>query len=120
VVTEARIAGPVVDLTTPGGAASPPRARPASTFVHPVVLLLGVNALNVLDAALTMLWIHMGIAVEANPVVDAIGFPAKVVGVAVGSYLVYRLRPRWLLAPVAVLAVVAVYHVVGAALTLVG
>lgn len=114
----ARHGGPVIDLAggSPGVAALP--GRPAPALLSPLALLLAVNLLNVADAALTVLWIEMGIAVEANPVVDLIGFPAKVVGVAIGSYVVYRLRPRWLLVPIAALALVCVYHVAGAAVVL--
>lgn len=81
----------------------------------PLGLLALTNALNVIDAGLTILWIEMGVAIEGNPVVDAIGFPAKVVGVAIGSYVVYRLRPRALWVPIAVLAAVNTYHLLGAA-----
>lgn len=118
----ARHGGPVLDLAA--GSAGPAsvrvRARTAPALLRPLGLLVAVNALNVLDAALTVLWIEMGIAVEGNPLVDAIGFPAKVVVVAVGSYVVYRLRPRWLLVPVVALAAVCAYHLVGAAVVLGG
>ena len=126
--TLARHGGPVVELPArvspqvdPAPAAAPTgpaRSALATLAGSPLALLLTVNVLNVLDAALTVLWIEMGIALEANPVVDAIGFPAKVVAVAIGSYVVYRLRPRWLLVPIAALAAVCVYHVVGAAVVL--
>lgn len=116
-VTDAAVArhgASVLDLAPPPAAT----ARPTSAVLRPLALLVAVNALNVVDAALTMLWIEMGIAVEANPVVETIGWPAKLVGVAAGSYVVYRLRPRWLLVPAAALTAVCVYHVVGAAVTL--
>lgn len=96
-----------IDLTAPPS----PWARLAS----PLGLLLLVNALNVIDAGLTILWIEMGVAIEGNPIVDTIGFPAKVVGVALGSYVVYRLRPRALWLPIAVLGAVNVYHLLGGA-----
>ncbi len=97
-----------------------PKGALAVLMGSPLALLVMVNALNVADAALTVLWIEMGIALEANPIVDAMGFPAKVVLVAVGSYAVYRLRPRWLIVPIVALALVCVYHLAGAAVVLSG
>lgn len=116
--TLARHGGAVLDLAAEPASVGAPPARPAAALLSPLALLLAVNLLNVLDAALTVLWIQMGIAVEANPIVEAVGFPAKVVGVAAGSYVVYRLRPRWLLVPIAALTLVFLYHLVGAAVTL--
>ena len=127
-----RTGGPVVTLgdstvvaatgtlaLDPDTRAAPTRAL-AALMGSPLALLVAVNALNVADAALTVLWIEMGIALEANPIVDAMGFPAKVVVVAVGSYAVYRLRPRWLIVPIVALALVCVYHLAGAAAVLSG
>ena len=97
-----------------------PRGALAALMGSPLALLVVINALNVADATLTVLWIEMGIALEANPIVDAMGFPAKVAVVAVGSYVVFRLRPRWLIVPIVALALVCVYHLVGAAAVLSG
>ena len=87
-------------------------------LTSPLGLLLVVNVLNVVDAVLTVLWIELGIAREANPIVDAIGFPAKIVGVAILSAAAAVLRPRALLVPIVALALVVVYPVVGAGVVL--
>lgn len=79
----------------------------------PLVPLVALNALNVADAALTHWAIRAGMAAEANPVVDVIGLPGKVLLVAVASWLIHRLRPRALWWPTAALAVVFVWHLAG-------
>ena len=106
-----------IDLTD-GRGAQRPRPQALAFGMTPRALLVLVNALNVLDATLTIIWIELRMAVEANPVVDAMGFPAKVLGVAVGSYVVYRLAPRWLAVPAVALSRVCVYHIAGAMWTL--
>lgn len=106
-----------IDLTD-GRGAQRPRPQALTFGMTPRALLVLVNALNVLDATLTIIWIELRMAVEANPVVDAMGFPAKVLGVAVGSYVVYRLAPRWLAVPAVALSGVCVYHIAGAMWTL--
>lgn len=115
--TVARHGGARLDATGVSVAA-PAVPRSTATWrgrlASPLGLLLVLNALNVVDAALTVLWIDLGIAREANPVVEAIGFPAKVVGVAVLSYAGYLLRPRALLVPIVVLGLVVAYHLIGA------
>ncbi|QBI21171.1 hypothetical protein ER308_17405 [Egibacter rhizosphaerae] len=98
----------VIDLT-PGD-----RGSAKAQLTSPLGLLVLCNVLNVLDAGLTILWIDMDVAVEGNPIVDTIGFPAKVVGVAIGSWIVYRVRPRVLWLPIVVLAAVNAYHLLGA------
>lgn len=115
--TVAQHGGPIITLRDRVTRSDGPLA---ALMASPLALLVTVNALNVVDAALTILWIEMGIALEANPIVDAVGFPAKVFAVGIGSYLVYRVRPRWLIVPIAALAAVCVYHVVGAAVVLAG
>jgi hypothetical protein len=65
--------------------------------------------LNLADALLTHAVISNGLARELNPVVTAIGLPAKVVGVACVSALVAMLKPRALWIPIAALAAVATY-----------
>ena len=117
-----RVGGARLDATGVGVAGRPAvRAAPTwrQRLMSPLGLLLTVNVLNVVDAVLTVLWIELGIAREANPIVDAIGFPAKVVGVALLSYVAYLLRPRALLVPIVALGLVVVYHVVGATVVLV-
>lgn len=76
-------------------------------------LLVAVSVLNVVDALLTWLVLQRGTGQELNPVIDAIGLPAKVVLVAVGSWLIYRWRPAALTIPTAALSLVAIYHVAG-------
>jgi Domain of unknown function (DUF5658) len=79
----------------------------------PVGLLVAVNLLNVADALFTRLAVHAGQATELNPLVRAVGLPAKVVGVGLLSWLLYRRRPALLLIPAAALLVVLAYHVSG-------
>jgi hypothetical protein len=80
---------------------------------RPLVLLVLVNALNVADALLTIMGESRGTLVETNPLVAELGLIPKVVGVALASWLAYRLRPRWLLVPAIVLACVLIYHAGG-------
>jgi len=79
----------------------------------PVALLVAVNVLNVADALFTQFAVGAGQATELNPLVRSIGVPAKVVGVGLLSWLLYRKRPALLLIPIAVLLVVLAYHVSG-------
>lgn len=75
----------------------------------PSPLLWALNALNLLDALLTVVAVRSGAAVEGNPVVQTIGLPGKVVLVAVAGWLVNRLRPRALLVPIAALGLVVLW-----------
>jgi hypothetical protein len=79
-------------------------------------LLLAVNALNLLDAALTAVAIEKGSAQEANPMVRWMRLPAKIVVVAAASVLIARYRPRALIWPVLLLTGVLVWHISGLAL----
>ena len=79
----------------------------------PLGLLIAVNVLNVADAALTQFAIRAGQATELNPLVRSIGLPAKIVGVGLLSWLLYRKRPALLLIPAAALLLVLAYHVSG-------
>jgi hypothetical protein len=79
----------------------------------PMWLWVAVNALNVLDAALTNLAITSGAAREANPVIDVIGLNGKVAFVVVASTLVALFRPRALLVPIVALGAVAIYTSLG-------
>jgi hypothetical protein len=60
-----------------------------------------LNGLNLVDAALTMVVLRAGIALEANPFVRLIGLPGKLILVAVASAILVRLRPVALLIPIA-------------------
>ena len=79
----------------------------------PVALLITVNVLNVADAVFTQFAIRTGQAAELNPLVRSIGLPAKVVGVGLLSWILYRKRPALLLIPAAALLLVLAYHVSG-------
>ena len=68
-------------------------------------MLWVLYALNLADALLTTVALRSGVAVEANPVVRAIGMPGKIVLVALAGWLISILRPRALIVPVAALAV---------------
>jgi MFS superfamily sulfate permease-like transporter len=73
--------------------------------------------LNLADALLTHAVISNGLAREANPVVTAVGLPAKVVGVACVSALVTVLKPRALWIPITALAAVVIYTLVNLVLS---
>lgn len=77
-------------------------------------MLVALNALNVLDAVLTYLVTRAGIAVEANPLVEVMTLPGKVVFVAVLSFVLWKLRPRALVIPVAGYSLVVAYTIAGA------
>ena len=62
---------------------------------------------------LTQFAVRAGAAVELNPVIRAIGLPAKVVLVGLLSWFLYRRRSAALAIPVAILLVVLAYHVSG-------
>jgi hypothetical protein len=71
--------------------------------------LWALNALNVADAWLTTVALRSGVAFEANPVVRVIGMPGKLALVAGAGWLLYRLRPRALMIPIAALGLVVVW-----------
>ena len=76
-------------------------------------LLIAVNVLNIADALATEYGLRSGAVAEANPVIRLIGLPAKVCGVAVVSYVVWRSWPRLLLLPLVALTIVAMWHLQG-------
>jgi hypothetical protein len=84
---------------------------------RPLALLATVNVLNVADAVFTHIAVRDGDAVEANPVVRAIGLPLKVVAVAVLSVILFRTRSRILTVAVLALCGVLVWHVAGSLAT---
>lgn len=101
-------------LAAAAGAATSPLARAARGLQHrPGLAVVVCNLLNVLDAVVTAVWLETGAAREANPVVTAIGLPAKIVAVALFSVVVARWAPRLLIVPIATLVLVAVWHVAG-------
>jgi hypothetical protein len=57
--------------------------------------------------------VRSGHAYESNPVIEAIGLPAKLVLVGVLSWILYRRKPGALIWPTAALLWVAAYHVAG-------
>ena len=78
-----------------------PRGRATALWI--------LNALNVADAWLTTVALQNGLAVEANPVVRAIGMPGKVALVAMAGWLLYSLRPRALVIPIVALSLVVAW-----------
>lgn len=82
-----------------------------------LLLLIALNALNVLDAVLTHALTRSGIAREGNPVVEWMTLPGKVAFVGVLSLLLWRLRPRALVVPVVAYGILICYTVAGAALS---
>lgn len=101
----------VIDLRDPPEQSAAPTPRRHRTDI---VLLLALNALNVLDALFTYLFTRAGIAVEANPLVEVMTLPGKIVFVAVLSLVLWRLRPRALVIPVAGYSAVVAYTIAGA------
>jgi hypothetical protein len=78
-----------------------------------IALVIAVNALNVADAVLTSVEVHRGGVVEANPVIDAIGLPAKILLVGLFTLLLACRRPRALVWPALVLLGVLGWHIAG-------
>lgn len=92
--------------------------RPSSVLVDrlsrtPFRLVIAVNILNIADALATSVAIGSGRGAEANPIVDLVGLPAKVVIGLAASILVSRHRPKALIAPLVALALVFTWHLVG-------
>ncbi len=77
-------------------------------------LLVALNVLNLLDAGLTFFLVSGGIAAEANPLVEWMTLPGKVVFVAALSLLLWKLRPRALVVPLVGYAAVVCYTIAGA------
>ena len=96
------------------GVAPGPTARLLQTVRdRRILLVVSVNLLNVGDAVLTSLEVrHTGV-VETNPVIGAIGLPAKVLVVATITLLLARRRPRALVWPALVLLGVLGWHIAG-------
>lgn len=108
-----RVAEPdlVIDLR------DPPEHAPSVTPVRrrtDVVMLVALNALNLLDALLTYLVTRAGIAVEANPLVEWMTLPGKVVLVAGLSFALWKVRPGALVVPVVGYSAVVAYTIAGA------
>lgn len=101
----------VIDLRDPP---EPERAGAPRRGRRDLVLLLALNALNLLDAALTFSLTRAGIAVEGNPLVEWLTLPGKLAFVAALSVLLWKLRPQALWIPVTVYAAVVCYTIVGA------
>lgn len=80
---------------------------------HPTGLLLTVNALNAVDALVTWYALRTRHSLELNPVVRASGLVPKLILVGVASYLVWRVRPDWLVVAVLALTLVVAYHGAG-------
>jgi hypothetical protein len=113
-VAEARlVARPEPDLVIDLRDPPPAKARRDRAGL---ALLVAMNVLNLLDAAFTYLVTRAGIAVEANPLVEWLTLPGKVVLVAALSFALWKLRPRALAIPVVAYAVVVCYTIGGALL----
>jgi len=80
---------------------------------RPLPVLVALNFFNLADALATSAWTRAGEAEEANPFVEAIGLPAKLVLVAAAGWALYRLRPRTLVWPTAALGFVLLWHLLG-------
>lgn len=73
------------------------------------ISVIALNALNVADAALTVALLRLGLIYEGNPLVLLFGWEAKIIGVALLSLLVWRLKPQWLVAPIIAYSAVIFY-----------
>jgi hypothetical protein len=85
----------------------------ADALERPVVLAAALNVLNVVDVIASDAAIRAGQANELNPLIGRAGTGAKVVLVLACSLLLLRIRPRALLWPVAVFAILTAYHLTG-------
>ena len=85
------------------------------SFQHraPVSIAMAVNALNVADVVLTRFDLHHLHAIEANPVVRLIGWPIKLLVVAVATWYLQKVRPTALVWPLLALAGVLAWHLGG-------
>ena len=79
-----------------------------------IALLVALNVLNLVDAALTFYLVRAGVAAEANPFVEWLTLPGKVVFVAALSLLLWTLRPRALVLPLVGYGAVVCYSIAGA------
>ena len=77
-------------------------------------IVKAVLVLNLLDALFTLLWVHAGLASEANPLIaelvneNAVGFVLVKLGlVGLGSWLLWNRQQR----PIAVISIVAAFIV---------
>jgi len=109
----ARAVEPFLAAALLGAAIRPATRLFARLEARPVEAVIACNALNIADALLTAVGVHGGLAVETNPVVNAIGLPIKIVLVALLSAALLRTRPRALIWPCAALAAVVLWHVCG-------
>ena len=88
----------------------------AGMFARPLRTLVALNGVNAADALLTSTALRGHRVEELNPLIVRTGFLPKLVIGAFASYAIYRLRPRWLILPTTVLALVVLWHLIGAAL----
>lgn len=72
-----------------------------------------VSALNVIDAGLTEVALRTRAGTEANPIINAIGLPAKVLVGTGAAYVIMRTRPRALVLPASALSLVLAWHLIG-------
>lgn len=96
-----------------GRATKRTRTSSRGVVARPIVLWAALNLLNLLDAAFTTSALDSGLAYEANPLVTEMGMPTKVILVAAAGTGVALLRPRALLIPIVMLALVVAYTAAG-------
>ena len=78
-----------------------------------LLLFVAVNVLNVCDAVLTHVALTSGVAMEANPVADALGTEGKIAVVLMASAGIVMAKPKALWIPIAALAAVVTYTATG-------
>ncbi len=79
----------------------------------PLLCLILLNALNVADVLLTRFALGSEQAVEANPFARLLGWPLKLVMVALFGWILYRIRPRLLVWTVVAYVAVLAWHLSG-------
>jgi len=81
-------------------------------------LLASVLLLNLADVLFTLALTRVDGAVEANPVVRALGLPAKLALVSIAAFIVARVRPAGLVWPVIVMLAVTAWQIGGLTLAM--
>jgi len=113
VVTTLAKSLPWVGLTALGLAPGPLGVVLEAARDRRILLAVAVNVFNVGDAVLTFIETHSIGVREANPVINGIGLPAKILLVAVITLVLARRRPRVLLWPALALLGVVGWHIAG-------
>lgn len=85
----------------------------AEVLERPIQIVVALNLLNVVDILASDAAIRAGEAAELNPLVGTVGSAGKVAIVLACSLVLYRIRPRALVWPLAAFFALTVYHLTG-------